>query len=163
LDAQQNLWVLPVTIGALAGIVELLLAYRSLRMRVLARRLGWTYTPGNNHVWKLLFRHKMYPMGLRLSPFSPTTLWGTMNIIEGNCRGIRMIVLDSLFHFGIKNDRYITFIGAKTEADPFLLRRGKEKVAHSNGWFVLSRTRFSILTWSLSVKRIEDHLRALGS
>ncbi len=136
----------------------MLLAYRAAQMQSLAKRLGWSYTAGNNHVWKLISKHKAYPPDFWFGGMRMDAMWGTMNIIEGQCKGIRLVILDSLFHFGPKSDRYVTLIGAKTEIDPFPLRYGKERVAHSHGWFVLSRTRFSLLTWSLSVSRIEEHL-----
>ena len=145
----------------LSGTIEILLVYRAWQMRALAKRLNWTYTAGNNHIWKLIFKHKVYPHDFWFCGFRMDAMWGTMNIIEGHCKGIRLVALDSLFHFGPKSERYVTFIGAKAETDPFLLRYGREKVAHSKGWFVLFRTRFSLLTWSLSTNRIEAHLCAI--
>ena len=150
------------TIAVIAGTVEMLLVYRAAQMRALAKQLGWSYVACNNHVWKLIFKHKTYPSDFWLRNSPMTAMWGTMNVIEGTRGGIRIIVLDSLLHFGARSDRYVTFIGAKTETDPFLFRSGKEKIARSDGWFALYRIRLSVLTWSLSVKRIEEHLRAIS-
>lgn len=155
-------WLLAVgVILAIFGCVEMLLSYRSAQMRALATRLGWTYTPGRNHVWRLIFKQQVFPVDFRLRGYPFTARWGMMNILRGKCDGTQMLVLDELLHLGPRYDRYVTFIAAKTDTDPFVARTGKEKVAHSNGWCAVYKMRYSLLPWSMSVQRIEEHLATL--
>jgi len=111
-------------------------------------------------LWYLPKGHRPEPTTFRLRGYPVNELSRTWNLIEGKHCGIQILILDSTLGRGPRGWVYTTFIAARTETNPFTLKSGKEKMAHSNGWTALYRLRYWQVPWTLSIQRIEEHLNS---
>lgn len=151
----------------LVGVTDLLFRLRASAMRNLASNLGFRFTPGPAGLWGLWFP----PKGCRPLP-STFSLRGdiligvrrTWNVIEGEREGISVLIFDTIQNLGIKSGTYNTIIATRGETDYFRDKGRHEKIVHRNGWTILYGFRFlQILPWTLSIRRIEQHLNNLGT
>lgn len=146
--------------------IKLLYRSRASAMRALAQRWGFQYTEGDPKLWYLPKGYKPSPTSFRLRGYPLNTISRMWNVIEGEKNGIGILIVDTTMSFGIRigrGGRYSTFIATKTNANLFVKKSPKEKIAHSNGWTALYRLRFWQIPWTLSIQRIEEHLASLGS
>jgi hypothetical protein len=137
--------------------------FRASAMRALALRRNFRYTKGDPRFWFLPKNHRPIPTSFRLRGYPVNTINRTWNVIEGETNGISILILDSTLSFGSKDGRYCTFISARTDQSPFGIKGPQEKIAHSNGWTALYRLRFWQIPWTLSIRRIEEHLNSLSN
>ena len=85
-------------------------------------------------------------------------------MIEGEKSGLSILIFDSILDLGIKSGTYCTYIAARCDTSPFGTEFHREKIIHRNGWTILYRFRLlQILPWTLSIRRIEQHLNNLGT
>jgi len=82
----------------------------------------------------------------------------TWNVIEGDVKGISILILDSRLNLGSRRQNYCTFIAARAEISPFHDRDPQEETVLTNGWIALYRLRYWPFPWTLSIKRLEKHL-----
>jgi hypothetical protein len=81
---------------------------------------------------------------------------------EGEHGGVKVLIVDATLSMGGKRGRYSTFVATRTDENLFRLRTEPEKIAQSNGWTALYRLRFWQTPWTLSIRRIEEHLASLS-
>lgn len=141
--------------------IELLYVARASAMRSLAVRLGLRYTRGDPRKWYLPKAYKPSPASFRLRGYPVDTLNRMWNVIEGEHGGVKVLIVDATLSMGGKRGRYSTFVATKTDENLFRLRTEPEKIAQSNGWTALYRLRFWQTPWTLSIRRIEEHLASL--
>lgn len=143
-------------------IAELLhLRWRASAMRALAERHGFSFRAGDH---SLLFpsREPPIPYTFRPRTYPANTLNSTWNVIQGEMKGLQILVLDSNLNLGHRNQRTCTFIAAKAQVSPFADRGPSEQSVLTNGWFALYPTNFFGRPTTLSLKRIEKHLQNLN-
>ena len=148
-------------IALIFAAIKLLYVARASAMRSLASRLGLRYTPGDPRIWYLPKGHKPSPISFRLRGYPVDTLNRMWNVIEGEKGGVKVLIVDATLSMGGRRGRYSTFVATKTDENLFGLRTDPEKIAQSNGWSALYRLRFWQIPWTLSIRRIEEHLGSL--
>lgn len=150
-----------ILITLLFAAIKMLYVARASAMRSLAVRLGLRYTRGDPRIWYLPRGHKPSPTSFRLKGYPVDTLNRMWNVIEGEKGGVKVLIVDTTLSMGGKRGRYSTFIATKTDENLFEFRTDPEKIAQSNGWTALYRLRFWQIPWTLSIRRIEEHLAGL--
>jgi hypothetical protein len=141
--------------------IEVLYQFRASAMRAFASKWGFRYSNGAPNKYYLPKNHRPIPTSFRLKGYPVDTLNRTWNVIEGEKNGLKILVLDSTLSMGGRYGRYTTFIAVRTDTNPFEDTSPDEEIAHSNGWTALYRLRFWQIPWTLSVRRIEEHLDAM--
>ncbi len=139
--------------------IDILYRHRAAAMRSLALKYGLDFAAGPR--WYDLRTRIPAPESFRLRGYPVDTLHKTWNLVEGNRNGLHVLILDSILGMGGTRGRYCTFIAVQTSHDPFKARGPNEKIAHSNGWVAVYRLKFWQIPWTLSIERIEAHLREL--
>ncbi len=124
---------------------------------------GFQYSKGEPRMLYLPKNHSPKPASFRLHGYPVDTLNRTWNLIEGEKNGLKILILDSTLSMGGRNGRYSTFIAVRTDTNPFSNEAPEEKIVNSNGWIALYRLRFWQIPWTLSIRRIEEHLETLKS
>lgn len=143
--------------------IEVLYRYRASAMCAFAAKWGFRYSKGEPKKYYLPKHHHPTPASFRLKGYPVDTLNRTWNVIEGEKNGFKILVLDSTLSMGGRRGRYATFIAIRADTNPFGDTSPEEKIAHSNGWTALYRLRFWQIPWTLSIRRIEEHLDALNA
>ena len=151
-----------ILITLIFAAIKLLYVARASAMRSLAFRLGLRYTRGDPRIWYIPKGYKPSPASFRLRGYPVDTLNRMWNVIEGEHGGVNVLIVDATLSMGGKRGRYSTFIATKTDENLFGLRTDPEKIAQSNGWTAIYRLRFWQIPWTLSIRRIEEHLASLG-
>ncbi len=143
--------------------IRLLYGFRASAMRTLALKWDFQYSKGEPRMLYLPKNHSPKPASFRLHGYPVDTLNRTWNLIEGEKNGLKILILDSTLSMGGRNGRYSTFIAVRTDTNPFDNEAPEEKIVYSNGWIALYRLRFWQIPWTLSIRRIEEHLETLKS
>ncbi|HEV2647195.1 MAG TPA: hypothetical protein VGU46_12590 [Acidobacteriaceae bacterium] len=151
----------------LVGGTDLSVRLRAAAMSELASKLKFRFTPGPAGLWGLWFPPKDGRPLPTTFPLRGDLLIGinrTWNVIEGEKDGINVLIFDSVRNLGMKSGTYSTIIATRGETDYFKDKSEHELIVHSNGWTILGRFRFwQILPWTLSIRRIEEHLNSFGT
>jgi hypothetical protein len=157
------------------GCFGLKLVYRSraLAMRQLALKWGFQYTECDPHLW---FPHFWYSshgdsplpasLGLSSDPEDASDdlmkdISRTWNVIEGKKDGVDILIFDGVVDLGVRRGRFSTFIAARADQNPFEDKK-PEEIVYPNDWVVLYCFRIlPFVPWTLSIRRIEEHLNNL--
>ncbi len=156
-------------LALIVGVVRVSLMFRAQAMRALAVRRGLRY------IGPSAFRWWGWPPVPKISPpvLLPFSLawWPAnkirqvWNVIEGQQEGVSVLIFDSFIGGMGKSGVYRTFFACKTEQSPFGTDASSGRVVQSHGWTILYRSpRFleaPWATWSMSIRRLEDHLNKL--
>jgi hypothetical protein len=150
-----------LTLIAVCAGVKFLYIYRAAAMRSLADKLGFQYTRGADFP-VFIFRREPWAAYSDMRGDLVNRISSVWNILEGEKNGVKLLVVDTVSNLGMKSGTFATLIAARTDRNPFEPSLEIEKVAHSKGWTAVYRIRFlQLLPWTLSTKRIEEHLNNL--
>lgn len=149
----------------ITGGVRLLYRRRAQTMRALARTWGFQFSEGNPSIWGQRDTGCAMPAEFRMMGYPATMIKSIWNLIDGQKDGIRVLIFDSILGVAGKRYRgmYCTVIATQTSENLFGNTGSRERISQSNGWTALSYTRFIQVPWSLSVRRIEEHLSSVHS
>jgi hypothetical protein len=142
-----------IVIGFLAlavGSFLLLRRFRDRAMISLASELGFEYL---NRTVPTTFPKEDQPFSQIRS------VW---DVIHGQEKGVEVVVFDGIHGEG--RGVYRTFIAVQTPKDPFPRDEARlGNTLQSSGWTVLcgEQKGFNLIPWSISTRRIKDHLRNL--
>jgi hypothetical protein len=159
-------------VGFVVGTVRISLLYRARAMRLLASRWGlqyigpsafrWRYSLGG-HFLSLTKIEPAFPIPFSLGWWPGNESRQVWNVIEGQPRGVSVLIFDSFIGEG--RGMYRTFMACMTEKNAFTIDSRRDKVIHSHGWTIVYRTPFPLeipwATWSIGVAQIEGHLSKL--
>ena len=160
------------TVALLIVFVRISLLFRARAMRAFAARWGLQYIGPSAFTWRFA-RGRLWvtlrrteppvPFPFSLTWWQGNEIWQVWNVIEGQQSGVSVLIFDSFIE-GYK-DVYRTFLACKTEQNPFEIHKLRENVVHSHGWTILHGVPFPLVvpwaTWSMSIKRLDDHLNTL--
>jgi len=153
-----QLVVLFILVVVILGGTKLLYLRRTATMRALAARRGFDFREGAARMFSFPPDPNPIPYTFRPRTYPANRMDRTWNVIEGEVKGISVLILDSNLNLGGRNQRCCTFIAARAEISPFKDRDSNEDTVLTNGWIALYRSRFSLVPWTLSIKRLERHL-----
>lgn len=159
-------------VALIVGLVKISLLFRARAMRAFAARWGFQYIGPSAFKWRFAWGRSWLtlrkikpplPIPFSLAWLSANEIRQVWNVIEGQQNGVPVVIFDSVIEG--YHDVYRTFFACKTEQNPFEIDKFRDRVVHSHGWTILHRVPFLLLvpwaTWSMSIKRIEDHLDKL--
>lgn len=161
---------LPVlaVLALIVVVVRASLMFRARAMRALAVRWGLRYVgPPAFKWWGFPPVPKIrppVPVPFSLAWWPANKLRQVWNVIEGQQEGVSVLIFDSFIGIG-KAGVYRTFFACKTDQSLFGTNTPSDRVVQSPGWTILYRSpRFLEVpwaTWSMGIKRLEDHLNKL--
>jgi hypothetical protein len=144
----------------LLGVVSILFMFRARSMRAFAARWGFKYVgPRAPSFWGFYYFRKVKPpIPLPYASHLVGEIRQAWNVIEGQQNGVSVVIFDS----AIWGRTYCTFIACQTERNPFGTDTPPDRVIQSGGWTVHYRIRWpSIIPWTLSIQRLNDHVNEL--
>lgn len=154
------------------GLVRISVMFRARAMRALAARWGLQYIGPSAFTWGFVWGRGWLtlrkikppvPIPFSLAWWPGNEIRQMWNVIEGQQGGMSVVIFDSFIEG--YHDVYRTFFACTAEQNPFEIDKLRDKVVHSHGWTILYRVPFPLLvpwaTWSMSIKRIDDHLNTL--
>jgi hypothetical protein len=150
-------------LALILGFVKLLMFYRANAMRALASRWGFQYIgPPALRFWSLWFRSSTeiappLPVSFPLAYYPASEIGQVWNLIEGQQSGVSVLIFDS--YLGKVKGSYCTFIACQTEKNPF--GTDTDRVIQSGGWTALYRFSFLSTPWTMSARRLDDHVNRL--
>jgi len=139
------------------AIVILHARWRAYVMRRFAERHGFSYRTGD-HSFFFPSREPPIPYTFRPRTYPASLMNQTWNVIQGEVKGLQVLILDSNLNLGHRNQRTCTFIAAKAQISPFIDRDASEQSVLTNGWFALYRVDLFGRPKTLSIRRLEKHL-----
>jgi hypothetical protein len=162
------------TLNLIRAVAVLLLAPGALRMfhllrgramRGLASKWGFRYfgqPAPPNWLWNPSHLKTVPPVPTWLSRFHPSgqRIRQVWNVIEGRQNGILVLIFDCVIG-EYKGGHPCTLIACQTERDPFVGVTSWDRVVQSHGWTVLHGSWLFWFSWTMGIKRIEDHLTRL--
>jgi hypothetical protein len=161
---------LPVlaVLALIVVVIRVSLMFRARAMRAFAARWGLRYVgPPAFKWWGFPPMPKIRPpirVPFSLDWWPANKLRQVWNVIEGQQDGVSVLIFDSFIGIG-KAGVCRTFFACKTEQSPFGTDASSGRVVHSHGWTIFYRSpRFleaPWATWSMGIRRIEDHLNQL--
>jgi hypothetical protein len=158
----RNWWLTPAVVVAVLAVVRIVHLVRARAMRAFAARWGFRYigpsTPPS-WWWNPSFKMGSPPVGT--SHFHPPgfAIRQVWNVIEGQRDGIAVLIFDIIM--GSKGGQPCTLIACKTEQNPFGMVTSADRVIQSHGWTVLYGVWFLWFSWTMGIKRLDDHLGEL--
>ncbi len=159
----RNWWLTPTVVVAVLAVVRIVHLFRARAMRAVAAKWGFRYIGPSappRWWWNPSFKTDSPPVGTtHFHPpgFAIRQVW---NVIEGQRDGIPVLIFDSIM--GSKGGQPCTFIGCKTEQNPFGMVTSADRIIQSHGWTVLYGIWFLWFSWTMGIKRLDDHLGELG-
>jgi hypothetical protein len=165
----HNFLPVAAVLALVVGVVRVSLIFRARAMRALALRWGLRY------IGPPAFRWWGWPPVPKISPPIPlpfSLAWRpaskirqVWNVIEGQQEGAAVLIFDSFIGGIGKSGVYRTFFACKTEQAPFGTDASSGIVVQSHGWTILYQSPRFVetpgATWSMDIRRIEDHLNKL--
>jgi hypothetical protein len=79
--------------------------------------------------------------------------------MEGQHNGMPVLIFDAIY--GSKGGQPFTAIVCQTERNPFQAVSTGDHVYQSHRWTVLRGVKFLGFSWTMSVKRLADHISNL--
>ncbi len=156
----------PLGIAALLGAMRTVHWFRGRAMFALATRLGfryvgprapasWWWNPPNGRTGPHLpsWVSNANPCGLAVRQ-----VW---NVMERERSGMPILVFDAIY--GGKGGQPFTAIVCQTEQNPFQTVSTGDQVFESHRWTVLCGVEFLGFSWTMSIKRLADHISNLQS
>lgn len=158
---QKYIWVL-VGLTLIVGVLRIFYIFRAIGMRALAARWGFQYVgPPAPKWWNPLHTKINPPVPGWFSQVNPggwemRQIW---NVIEGQHDGASVFIFDSVI--GRRGGQGCTLIAFHTEQSPFGTVTWPDRVIQSHGWTILHGVWFLMLSWPMSIRRLDGHLRKL--
>jgi hypothetical protein len=164
--ADVTILAVPLMVAAVLVAVRTVHWFRGRAMCALAARLGFRYIgPGAPASWW------WNPSSGRTGPHLPSWVSNAnpcglavrqvWNVMEGERNGMPILVFDAIY--GSKGGQPFTVIVCRTDRDPFQLASTGDRVIQSHQWAALYGVCFLWFTWTMSTKRLTDHLGNLQS
>jgi hypothetical protein len=151
-------------VAGVLGAMRTVHWFRGRAMFALAARLGfqfvgprapasWWWNPPNGRTGPHLpsWVSNTNPCGLAVRQ-----VW---NVMEGQRNGMPILVFDAIS--GSKGGSAFTAIVCQAERDPFQTTSTGDHVNQSHRWTLLRGTEFFGFSWTMSTRRIEDHINSL--
>jgi hypothetical protein len=148
-----------VLIVVIFGGTKLSRVRRAAAMRALAARRGFSFREGAPSMFGFFSPDpNPIPYTFRPQTYPANKIDRTWNVIEGDAKGISILILDSNLNLGGRNQQVCTFIAARADMSPFKDRDSNEDTVLTNGWIALYRPPRFFCSSTLSIKRLERHL-----
>lgn len=158
----RNWWIAPAIVVAALALVRVIHLLRARAMRAFAARWGFRYIGPSappSWWWNPPFTMGSPPVGtLHFHPpgIAIRQVW---NVIEGHRNGITVLIFDGIW--GSRGGQPCTLIACKTEQNPFGMATSADQVIQSHGWTVLYGVWFLWFSWTMGIKRLDDHIGEL--
>jgi hypothetical protein len=151
-------------LAAVYGAVQVHYVIRTRAMRALAATWGLRYIGPPPPKWWWPVSHPVvrppiptWVSHLTLSGQRITRIW---NVIEGTRDGEPVLIFDVIIGAN-RNSHPCTLIACQTEQNPFGSVATVDRVVQTNGWTVLHGVWFLWFSWTMRVKRLDQHLGRL--
>ena len=131
--------------------------WRAHVMRAFAERHGFSFRPGHRHTF-FPSHEPPIPYTFRPHTYPANRMDHSWNVIQGEVKGLQILILDSNLNLGPRHQQTCTFIAAKAQVFPFPDRDASEQSVLTNGWFALYRVGFFGTPKTISINRLEKHL-----
>jgi len=82
------------------------------------------------------------------------------NVIEGQKNGVPILIFDTVIG-EYKGGQPCTVIACLTDQNPFEIATSADRVVQSHGWTIVYGTWFLWFSWTMGIKRIDDHVNKL--
>ncbi len=156
--------IVAMVLLALGG-VRIFHMFRARAMRAFAARWSFQYIgPSAPPKWWWNPAHLKIgsPLPAWISHFHPSgqRIRQVWNVIEGQHNGVSILIFDCVIG-EYKGGQPCTLIACHTEQNPFGTVTSADKVVQSHGWTVLHGVWFLWFSWTMSTKRIDDHMNGL--
>ena len=163
----QNFLLIVAVVSLILGLVRIMHMFRGRAMRAFAARWGFQYIgPPAPPQWWWNPSHLEIrpPLPNWISRFNPcrVRIRQVWNVIEGNANGVTVLIFDSVIG-QYKGAQMCTLIVCKTEQNPFGMVTSTDRVIQSHGWTVLHGVWFLWFSWTMGIRRLDDHLNKLVS
>ena len=162
----MTLLVLLLIVAAVLGVVRIVHLIRSRAMRALAAKRGFRYIGSAAPLkwwWNPSRLEIRPPVPIWIFDPSPTgcRIRQVWNVIEGRKNGVYLLIFDAVVG-EYKGGHPCTLIACQTEQNPFGRVTSSDRVVQTHGWTVLHGVWFLWFSWTMGIKRIDDHLSELG-
>jgi hypothetical protein len=152
-------------VGVILVVVRIVQMLRANAMRTLAARWGFQYigpTAPPKWWWNPSHLDIRPPLPIWISRFSPCgeRIRQVWNVIEGRKNGLPVLIFDSVIG-EYRGGHPCTLVAYQTEQNPFGVVTGVDRAVQTHGWTVLHGVWFLWFSWTMGVKRLDDHLSKL--
>ena len=147
---------LVLEVAAILAAVRVFHFFRARAMHRLAAKWGFQYLgPTAPLQWWFIPSHPLIPASLpgQLSRLGVSQAW---NILEGKNKGSSIFIFDGIL--GSYKGRPYTYIACQTEESPFPIPTSGEPVEQMRGWTVLHGVSFGLLSWFMTIRRLDRHI-----
>lgn len=156
---------LPATVLAILGAVRIMHMLRGRSMRAFSERRGFKYNgppAPPNWLWNPSHFKSSPPLPIWISRFRPSgwRIRQVWNVIEGEKNGMSILIFDCVIG-EYKGGQPCTLIVCQTEQNPFGIVTSPDRVVQSHGWTVLHGVWLLWFSWTMGIKRIDDHVNTL--
>jgi hypothetical protein len=158
-----NLLKVLLMVAAIWGAVQIHYTVRTRAMRALADRWGFRYLGPPPPRWWWPVSHPVVrpPVPSWISHLhlhgSITRIW---NVIEGTRDGVTVLIFDGIIG-EYRNSHPCTLIACQTEQNPFKKVASVDRVLQAHGWTVLHGVWLLWFSWTMRVRRIDQHISDL--
>ena len=149
-------------VSLIFGVVQIIHMFRARAMRAFAAKWGFQYIgPPAPKPWNPSHLKMSPPLPGWISRFQPCgkRIRQVWNVIEGQQNGIPVFIFDSVIG-EYKGGAPCTVMACQSEQNPFD-EVTSDRVIQSHGWTVLHGVWFLWFSWTMSVKRLDDHVNEL--
>jgi hypothetical protein len=156
-----SILAVPLIVAAVLGAIRTVHWLRGRAMCALSARLGfryvgpsapasWWWNPANGRTGPHLpsWVSNANPCGLAVRQ-----VW---NVMEGQRDEMPILIFDATY--GSKGGQPFTAIVCQTEHDPFQTTSTGEHVHQSDRWRLLCGVKFLGFSWTMSIRRLADHI-----
>lgn len=164
-NCDVNLIKMLLFLAAILSAVRIWHVIRSHAMRSLAAKLDFQYigpTAPPKWWWNPPHLEVRPPIPNWVSRLNPSgerirQIW---NVIEGEKNGVTVLIFDAVIG-EYKGGHPCTLIACQTEHDPFGEIASTDRVVQKHGWTILHGAWFLWFSWTIRIKRLDDHLSKL--
>jgi hypothetical protein len=150
-------------VSLILGVLYTVHMFRARAMRAFAARWNFQYLgPLAPKPWNPSHLKMSPPLPGWVSHFQPggkriTQVW---NVVEGQQHGIPVFIFDCVVG-EYRRSGPCTVIAYQSEQNPFGAVASADRVVQSHGWTVLHGVWFLWFSWTMRVKRLDEHLNEL--